>query len=61
MDVTNILAQLRKERDALNTAIANLERLERLSPSRPPSLVVKGATNGANHGHRPPDLQAEEA
>jgi hypothetical protein len=54
MDLKDVLAQLRDERDALDAAISNLERLEhnRLrSPGRPPSLVTKSSTNGTNHGH----------
>lgn len=59
MDLPNILAKLRKERDALDEVISNLERLEqggRRGPGRPPNLVVKSATNGTSHRYRPPDL-----
>jgi len=63
MDLTKVLAQLRKERDDINATISNLERLEhggRRSPGRPPSVAAKGSTNGANHGSRLPDLTAGE-
>jgi hypothetical protein len=54
MDLKNVLAQLHAERDALDVAISNLERLEnerRRIPGRSPSLVTKSSTNGTNHGH----------
>ena len=54
MDLKNVLAQLRGERDALEAAISNLERLEqdrRRGPGRPPSLVTKSPTNGTNHAY----------
>src|ERR1017187_8148235 len=42
MDLKNVLAQLRDEREALDAAISNLERLEHNrhhGPGRPPSFV----------------------
>jgi hypothetical protein len=63
MDLPNILAKLRKEREALDVVISNLEHLEqagRRGPGRPPNLVVKSATNGTSHGYRSPDLPADE-
>ena len=54
MDLRDVLAQLRGERDALDAAISNLERLEHerhRGPGRPPSLMMKSSTNGTNHGH----------
>jgi hypothetical protein len=54
MDLRDVLAQLRGERDALDAAISNLERLEHerpRGPGRPPSLMTKSPTNGTNHGH----------
>jgi len=56
MDLKNVLAQLRDERDALDAAISNLQRLEHerhRAPGRPPSLVTKSSSNGTNHGHSP--------
>jgi hypothetical protein len=56
MDLKNVLAQLRDERDALDLAISNLERLEydrHRSPGRPPSLVATSSSNGTNHGPSP--------
>ena len=63
MDLKDVLAQLRGERDALDAAIANLERLEygrHRSPGRPPGFLTKGATNGINHGPRPVSPAAGE-
>jgi hypothetical protein len=69
MDLRDVLAQLRGERDALDSAIANLERLENerhRNPGRQPSLVTRssndgksngasnGTSNGTNHGYTPP-------
>ena len=54
MDLNNVLAQLRDERDALDAAISNLERLEHdrhRSPGRQPGLVTKSSTNGTSNGH----------
>jgi len=56
MDLPNILAQLRKEREALDVVIANLERLEQAGhrgPGRPPN-IVKSASNGINRGYTLP-------
>jgi hypothetical protein len=56
MDLNNVLAQLHAERDALDAAISNLERLERArhdTPGRSPNLVTKTPTNGTNHNHSP--------
>jgi hypothetical protein len=64
MDLTNILAELRKERDAIDAAISALERLRqgvgRRDAGLPPTQVAKGATNGANHGHSLPDRPSGE-
>ncbi len=57
MDLKSVLAQLHREREALDAAIANLERLENSrhrDPDRSPSLVAKSPTNGTNHTHYPP-------
>ena len=54
MDLKNVLAQLRAERDALDAAISNLERLDQdrhRAPGRSPVLVTKSSTNGTNHGY----------
>jgi hypothetical protein len=58
MDLKNVLAQLREERDRLNAAISNLERLEygrHRGPGRPPGLVTKVSNNGTHRGFRLPD------
>ena len=63
MDMKDVLAQLREERDRIDTAIAGLEGLgvERpRGPGRPPRLVTKSvmaksSTNGFNHSYIPPD------
>jgi len=63
MDLASVLAQLRKERDAIETVISNLERLEqvgRRGPGRPPNLAAKGSSNGANHGRSLLALPANE-
>ena len=57
MDLKSVLAQLQRERDALDAAIANLERLENSrhrDPGRSPNLVAKPSTNGTNHTYSPP-------
>jgi hypothetical protein len=57
VDLKSVLAQLQRERDALDAAIANLERLENSrhrDPGRSPSLVAKSSTNGTNHTYCPP-------
>lgn len=58
MDLEKILAQLRKEREALDEAIFSLERLGRPRglPGRPPDLATKSPTNGANGNHRTASL-----
>jgi hypothetical protein len=63
MDLTSILDQLRMERDAIDAAISNLVRLQQggnRGPVRPPNLVAKGNSNGANHGYRLPVPPADE-
>jgi hypothetical protein len=63
MDLTKVLSELRKERDAIDAAISNLERLGqggRRGAGFPPVLVAKSTSNGANHGCRPPDLPADK-
>jgi hypothetical protein len=64
VDLKSVLAQLHREREALDAAIANLERLEnsRLrDPGRSPSLVPKSPTNGANHSYNaPPETPGDE-
>jgi hypothetical protein len=52
MNFKDVLAQLREERDRLNAAISNLERLaygHLRGPGRPPSFVTKSHTNNINH------------
>ena len=47
VDLKNVLAQLRAERDAVDTAISNLERLayeRHLGPGRPSGFVTKSST-----------------
>jgi len=63
MNFKNVLDQLREERDTLNAAIANLERLEhgRRGPGRPPSFLTKSQTNNGNHNHMPPDPEPGDA
>ena len=54
LDLRNVLAQLREERDALDAAISNLERLYRdrhRGPGSLSGLVTKSFTNGTNQGH----------
>jgi hypothetical protein len=56
MDLDNVLAQLRKELEAVNAAILTLERLDGRSNRGPgilPDLAAKIPTNGANgvYGH----------
>ena len=51
MDLTQVLAQLRKERDALDAVIASMERLEQEhepGQDHQISLVAKMPANGAN-------------
>jgi hypothetical protein len=62
MDLRAVLAELRQERDAIEAAIAQLERLEhsgRHGAARPLGLTTKGLAaksplNGANGSFRPP-------
>ena len=52
MDLRDVLTQLRKERDAINAAIINLERLEQgwqRGPDRSPLLSSNGHNNGVSH------------
>jgi hypothetical protein len=54
MDLERVLAELRKERDAIESAIFSLERLGRsgnTSPGRHPGLAAKSPTNGVNGNH----------
>jgi hypothetical protein len=54
MDLNNVLAQLRAERDAIAAAISNLERLAQgrhRGPGRPPGFVTKSAAT--NDSSRP--------
>jgi hypothetical protein len=56
VDLKRVLAELQRERDALDAAIVNLERLENSrhrDPGRSPSLVAKSSTNGTNHTYSP--------
>ena len=63
MDVKSILAQLRQERDAIDAAISQLERLDNAvhrGPGRPPGATTKGRVNGADVRYRPPVLNLRE-
>lgn len=64
MDLTQVLAQLRKERDALDGVIAGMERLElerQSGPEQSLSLVTKRPANGTNnHNGRPHPVPEEE-
>ena len=58
LNLESVLGQLREERDRLDAAISNLESLEhsrRRGPGRPRRFMTREPTNGANHGHLPPD------
>jgi hypothetical protein len=63
MDLNNILARLREERDALASAIHHLERLQydrHHGRGRPPNFVTKEAAKAANHPFGaldPPDAE----
>jgi hypothetical protein len=63
MNLKDVLAQLREERDRIDSAISNLERLEsrhHRGPGRPPSFVTKGNTNNTNHhSHTLPDPEPD--
>jgi hypothetical protein len=57
VDLKELLAELRKEREILNAAISSLERLEygrHRGPGRPPTSVTKISTNGTNGGYSHP-------
>ena len=57
MDLKKVLAQLHSERDGLDAAITNLERLDHSrhpGPGRPTGLVIKSSTNGTSHDYSPP-------
>lgn len=63
MKLESVLAQLREERDRLDAAISDLERLDqspRRGPCRPGRFATKSPTRGKNHGHRPPDPTPRE-
>jgi hypothetical protein len=59
MDMTAVLIQLRKERDAIDDAIASLERLAgpgRWGAAHPSGLAAKSPANGSSNGvYRPPN------
>lgn len=64
MNLEIVLAQLREERDRLDTAISNLERLEpspRRGPGRLRLFVTRNPKKRTNHGHRPPDPAPAES
>jgi hypothetical protein len=51
MDLEKILAELRKERDAIEAAISNLERLSRpgkVGPGGPTDVSTRRHIDGAN-------------
>jgi hypothetical protein len=55
VDVNGILAELRKERDAIDEAIRSLERLENertRGPGRPRIFPSNGHGNGTKHAAR---------
>ena len=56
MDVKKLLFQLREERDALDIAIASLERLEplRRGPGHPRGSVTKIHADGTDRSNGPP-------
>ena len=61
MDLERMLADLRRERDAIDVALLNLEQLARIrnqGANRPTEFSTKGRTNGANGSYR--NLTAEE-
>ena len=64
MDLTQVLAQLRKERDALDAVIVGMERLEQErqpDPNRPLSLVAKRPFKAKHrvNGVLPPPVVAD--
>jgi hypothetical protein len=61
MDLTNVLLQLRKERDAIDVVIAHLEDLERAiqwNTSRHFKSDMKGPVTGTNGFHNTPEPSA---
>jgi hypothetical protein len=55
LDLEYVLAELRKELDAVDAAIYSLERLDRAGsprPGRSKDLETVGPTKGANRGYR---------
>jgi len=57
MDLTKVLEELRKERDAIDAAIVQLERLERVglrSTHRPAGLNFKSHVHGSNGALKAP-------
>ncbi len=57
LNLESVLAELREERDRLDAAISDLERLEhirRRCAGRPRGLATRNPTNGMIHG-APPD------
>jgi hypothetical protein len=61
MDLKNVLAQLRRERDDLDLAISKLESLDRARQSgeRVPRIVTRSASNGTNPVHPTPNSTSE--
>jgi hypothetical protein len=60
MDVEGILAELRKELDAIEAAILTLERLHRPANPRPDRRLdcsTSSRTEGANGYHKNPELE----
>jgi len=54
MDLDKVLAELRSEREAIDVAIHNLERLVRpgkLGPTRPLESVTRSQADGTNGFH----------
>ena len=62
MDLKNVLAQLRRERDDLDLAISKLESLGRAQRRRKsmPQLVTRTAGNGTNPVHRTPNSTSKQ-
>jgi hypothetical protein len=61
MDLARILADLRRERDAIDVALLNLEQLARIrkqGTNRPTHFSTKGHTNGTNGSYE--NLTPEE-
>ena len=64
MNLGDVLAQLREERDRLDAAISHLESLEHgrhPSPGRPRYCVTKEPTRGTKHRHRPSEPTSRES